>query len=740
MAAGWDVGRVYTARITPPDELDGPELLLSGADGDLDTISLSVVEQKFFEFIREFVIDDSFIYRDQLRANLIVQRYFLEVEFQHIQTVDELLANLLRQRPAEFLPVFEAAAKRMALQIVPNLSSGTELEHVPDIQVMILSNANVVAIRDLTAAQISRLIRVAGIVINASTLSAKATHIQIMCRSCRHVKILPVHSGFAGVQLPRRCDSEPLPGVTKDCPMDPYNIVHDRSKFVDQQSLKLQETSDMIPVGELPRPILLSVDRYLAGKVVPGARITVTGIYSTFQNKQNRLQGGAVAIRNSYIRVIGIHVDRDRNGREGRSFSAEEEEKYVAMSRRADLYELFAKSIAPSIFGSFDIKKAICCLLFGGTRNVLPDGLRLRGDINVLLLGDPGTAKSQLLKFVEQIAPIAIYTSGKGSSAAGLTASVVRDPGTREFYLEGGAMVLADGGVVCIDEFDKMREEDRVAIHEAMEQQTISIAKAGITTILNSRTSVLAAANPVFGRYDDMKAPGENIDFQTTILSRFDLIFIVRDEHNQDRDLAIARHVIGVHQNRPAVIQEAMGDIDVQTMRGYIRYCRTKCAPRLSETAATKLRDHYVMIRKEVKDLERDTKKRATIPITVRQLEAVIRISESLAKLRLSPIVTDVDIDEALRLFKYSTIDAIKAGQLDGLSRTEVMSQVQHAEEAIRKRVPIGTRTTERVLKDYLTAQQNITDATVAKALDVLIRRGTLQYERRRMILTRIAY
>lgn len=177
---------------------------------------------------------------------------------------------------------------------------------------------------------------------------------------------------------------------------------------------------------------------------------------------------------------------------------------------------------------------------------MLPDGMRLRGDINVLLLGDPGTAKSQLLKFVEKVAPIAVYTSGKGSSAAGLTAVVQRDPVSREFYLEGGAMVIADGGVVCIDEFDKMRDEDRVAIHEAMEQQTISIAKAGITTVLNSRTSVLAAANPVWGRYNDEKSPGENIDFQTTILSRFDMIFIVRDEHDEARDRVSVSIVFGL--------------------------------------------------------------------------------------------------------------------------------------------------------------------------------------------------
>lgn len=201
--------------------------------------------------------------------------------------------------------------------------------------------------------------------------------------------------------------------------------------------------------------------------------------------------------------------------------------------------------------------------------------MRLRGDINVLLLGDPGTAKSQLLKFVEKIAPIAIYTSGKGSSAAGLTASVQRDAQSREFYLEGGAMVLADGGVVCIDEFDKMRDEDRVAIHEAMEQQTISIAKAGITTILNARTSVLAAANPIFGRYDDMKSPGENIDFQTTILSRFDMIFIVKDEHNADRDRILAEHVSRLHMGQSVQQEEAAGAIPMDKLKRYITYCKT---------------------------------------------------------------------------------------------------------------------------------------------------------------------
>lgn len=259
----------------------------------------------------------------------------------------------------------------------------------------------------------------------------------------------------------------------------------------------------------------------------------------------------------------------------------EEEEEMRRLVKSPNIYELVAKSIASSIYGFHDVKKAIACLLFGGSRKRLPDGLTRRGDINILLLGDPGTAKSQLLKFVERVAPIGVYTSGKGSSAAGLTASVIRDPSSRNFMIEGGAMVLADGGVVCIDEFDKMREEDRVAIHEAMEQQTISIAKAGITTTLNSRCSVLAAANSIFGRWDDLKGD-ENIDFMPTILSRFDMIFIIKDEHNEARDQTLARHVMNVHmnassssnQNETSSGKAADGEISLEFLKKLISYCR----------------------------------------------------------------------------------------------------------------------------------------------------------------------
>jgi len=360
--------------------------------------------------------------------------------------------------------------------------------------------------------------------------------------------------------------------------------------------------------------------------------------------------------------------------------------------------------------------------------------MRLRGDINVLLLGDPGTAKSQLLKFVEKVAPIAIYTSGKGSSAAGLTASVQRDANTREFYLEGGAMVLADGGVVCIDEFDKMRDEDRVAIHEAMEQQTISIAKAGITTILNARTSVLAAANPIFGRYDDLKTPGENIDFQTTILSRFDMIFIVRDEHERGRDERIAKHVMSIHMNGHGSANEPVSvPISVEKMKRYISYCKQRCAPSLSSAAAERLSSHFITLRSQLQHSEVAAGARSTIPITVRQLEAIIRIAESLAKLTLSPVAHEEHVDEAIRLFLASTMDAATSGDNSRYSingtggNRELMAETSKVEEELRRRLPIGWSTSLASLRREFVGGRGYSEQALGRALNVLQRRETVQ-------------
>ncbi|KAF1991206.1 DNA replication licensing factor mcm5 [Aulographum hederae CBS 113979] len=698
-------------------------------EDDTEQQNRGKVQQQLVDFVLEFHLDGVFVYRDQIRENVLLKRYFCDIDIAHLISYNEELADTLKSEPAEIIPLFEGALKICTQRIVYP-SQRDMLKKLPEHQLLLHSTASQISIRDLNATNVSHLVRIPGIIIGASTLSSKATTLHIQCRNCQHSETLPITSGFAGVTLPRTCGRAkgPESGESEKCPLDPYFVVHEKCQFIDQQVLKLQEAPDAVPVGELPRHILISADRYLTNRVVPGSRCTITGVFSIYAAKGSKQSksGAAVAIRNPYLRAVGIHADVDHSSKGSTIFTEEEEQEFLEMSRRPDLYDVFANCIAPSIYGNQDIKKAIACLLLGGSKKILPDGMKLRGDINVLLLGDPGTAKSQLLKFVEKVSPIAIYTSGKGSSAAGLTASVQRDTNTREFYLEGGAMVLADGGVVCIDEFDKMRDEDRVAIHEAMEQQTISIAKAGITTILNARTSVLAAANPIFGRYDDLKSPGENIDFQTTILSRFDMIFIVRDEHERGRDERIAKHVMGIHMGGRGVEQEVQAEISVEKMKRYISYCKQKCAPRLSPEAAEKLSSHFVFIRHQLHISESASQTRSSIPITVRQLESLIRITESLAKMSLSPIATEEHVDEAIRLFLASTMDAVSQGGEGGNPR-ELQEEVNKVEDELRRRLPIGWSTSLATLRREFVEGRGFSEGALSRALIVLQRRESVQ-------------
>ncbi|KAH7137719.1 MCM2/3/5 family-domain-containing protein [Dactylonectria macrodidyma] len=677
-------------------------------------------------FILDFRLDNNFVYRDQLQENALLKNYYCDVNINDLINFNEELAHKLASEPAEIIPLFEGALKKCTHGIVFPHDPKAE---IPEHQLLLHSDAEDVSIRNLDSTTIARLVRVPGIVIGASVMSSKATELHIQCRNCQHQQPIPILGGFTGVSLPRVCARVRIPNdPTPKCPLDPYFVVHEKSRFVDQQIIKLQEAPDQVPVGELPRHVLISADRYLTNRVVPGSRCTVMGIFSIYQNKtsKNSSTGGAVAIRTPYLRAVGIQTDLDQSAKGAATFTEEEEQEFLELSRRPDLYNIMADCIAPSIYGKRDIKKAILCLLLGGSKKILPDGMKLRGDINVLLLGDPGTAKSQLLKFVEQAAPISIYTSGKGSSAAGLTASVQRDHSTREFYLEGGAMVLADGGVVCIDEFDKMRDEDRVAIHEAMEQQTISIAKAGITTILNARTSVLAAANPIFGRYDDMKTPGENIDFQTTILSRFDMIFIVKDEHTREKDERMAKHVISIQMDGRGAEEVTESEIPIDRMRKYLTYCKTRCAPRLSPEAAEKLSSHFVSIRRQVHAAEMEANARSSIPITVRQLEAIVRITESLAKLTLSTIATEAHVDEAIRLFLCSTMDAVNQGSNQG-SR-ELNEEVNRIEAELKRRLPIGWSTSLATLRREMVEGKGYSEQGLNRALMILQRRDTIGF------------
>lgn len=710
---------------------------------DENQINRLAVKNRFREFIRQFHEGNfSYRYRDQLKRHYNLRQYFLEVDVDDITSFDEVLAEKLQKQPTEHIPLFEEAAKEVADEVTKPRPEGEE--EVQDIQVMLNWNANPYCLRDLKSEQMSHLVKIPGIVIAASSIRAKATRISIQCRSCRNfMNDLAVKPGLEGYALPRKCPTDQA-GRPK-CPIDPFFIVPEKCKCVDFQILKLQEAPEAVPNGEMPRHLQMYCDRYICEKVVPGNRVTVVGIYSIKKGGMTSKRGGRektnVGIRLPYLRVIGIQVDTSGPGRSAAGLVGPlEEDEFRHLAATPNVYETISKSIAPSIFGSIDMKKAIACLLFGGSRKRLPDGLTRRGDVNLLMLGDPGTAKSQLLKFVENCAPIGVYTSGKGSSAAGLTASVTRDPATRNFVMEGGAMVLADGGVVCIDEFDKMREDDRVAIHEAMEQQTISIAKAGITTTLNSRCSVLAAANSVFGRWDDTKGE-ENIDFMPTILSRFDMIFIVKDVHDEGRDMTLAKHVMNLHMNALQTSEEQReGELSVNQLKKYVAFVRSKCGPRLGAEAAEKLKNRYVLMRTGATEHERETGKRTSIPITVRQLEAIVRISESLAKMRLAPFATEADVDEALRLFQVSTLDAALSGSLqgaEGFTTEEDQEMMSRIEKQMKRRFVIGSQVSEHaIIQDFL--KQKYPERAILKVLQFMLRRGEIQHRMQRKMLFRM--
>lgn len=454
----------------------------------------------------------------------------LEIDVAHLGEYDGSLLGYLRDQPGTILPAIELAAGDALKTLLYDLrkerldeDADDDVEdrqtlsiergydqhgNSPVIQVLLKGNLGFTPLRSIKSEHVNRLIRCPGIVISAAPVRSRATQLVVRCPRCLDTQILVSTDGpFGSILFPSRCNG-PEAG---ECGSSPYAIVPDESSFCDRQILKLQEAPDRVPTGEMPRSVLVVVERSLIDLAPPGTRVSVFCIPTLFTSS-------SAGNKSIYLRVVGL--SRGSHSGDAVQFTPVEEEAFSKLARCPDIYDILTRSMAPSISGSYtlDIKRALVCMLMGGTRKRLPDGIRLRGDINVLLLGDPSTAKSQFLKFVSRVAPIGIYTSGKGSSAAGLTASVVKDS-KGEFYLEGGAMVLGDGGIVCIDEFDKMRPADRVAIHEAMEQQTISIAKAGITTVLNSRSAVLAAANPVYGRYDDFKSASEQIDLMTTVVS-----------------------------------------------------------------------------------------------------------------------------------------------------------------------------------------------------------------------------
>ena len=406
-------------------------------------------------------------------------------------------------------------------------------------------------------------------------------------------------------------------------------LLGEESKYVDTQTARMQEPLENLSGGTEPKQMLMILEDDLVDRLNPGDKVRITGTLKTFREERS-------GKFKNYIYVN--HIEPLEQEFEELQLSEEDEEKIIELSKDPHIYDKIIKSTAPSIKGYRDVKEAIALQLFGGASKQLEDETKLRGDIHILIVGDPGIGKSQILKYVSRLAPRSIYTSGKGTTGAGLTAAAVRDE-LGGWSLEAGALVLGDQGNVCVDELDKMRSEDRSALHEALEQQTVSIAKAGIMATLNSRCSVLAAANPKFGRFDRYKVLAEQIDLPAPIISRFDLIFVIEDKPSKERDSELAEHILKTHQ-----FNTVDYEIEPELLRKYIAYARKNVNPRLTEAANEVLKEFYVSTRNS------NPEEQGAVPITARQLEAIIRLSEASAKIKLKETVDKEDAEKAVRL------------------------------------------------------------------------------------------
>ncbi|MCO5613956.1 hypothetical protein L7F22_068236 [Adiantum nelumboides] len=421
------------------------------------------------------------------------------------------------------------------------------------------------------------------------------------------------------------------------------------SKFVPFQEIKMQEMTDQVPVGHIPRMMTIHMSGPLTRSLNPGDVCDVSGIFlPTPYTGFKAIRAGLLT--DTFLQAQHVHQLRKSYSALEGELTAETSERIRSLSREGDVYDKLAASIAPEIYGHEDVKKCLLLLLVGGVTCDMPDGMHIRGDINVCLMGDPGVAKSQLLKYISKIAPRGVYTTGRGSSGVGLTAAVMRDPVTEEMVLEGGALVLADNGIACIDEFDKMEESDRTAIHEVMEQQTISISKAGISTTLNARTSILAAANPLYGRYNPRISPVDNINLPAALLSRFDILFLILDTPSREDDERLAQHVayVHMHSEHPPL---TFTPLEPQLMKHYIARAR-QYQPNVTKAVSEYLVSAYVKLRNQTKDDEE--RGQAYTYTSARTLLGIVRMSQALARLRFSEQVEIGDVDEALRLLDVS--------------------------------------------------------------------------------------
>ena len=655
-------------------------------DFDLENIEQKIAKYFASEEIQSLILEAN-------KKNLAR----ITLDLNRMRESEPLLTKMILKNPLKIIPMMEKSLNETSrnLKGEKSLEAKNTIKSKKEEQIHInfqgMLGTHLVSPRGLTAELTNQYVGVQGIVTRISNVRPKLVYSVHYCETTNKGNIkeyqdqmkISESSNTYGQPLNGNFEAGSSTGYmnnaipTRDVNHNPLNFEYGISKFKDYQTVLLQEPPERTPLGQLPRSVEVVLEGDLVDKVKPGDRIQVNGVFKCISTMATNSSGNVKTV------LIGTNVQMLNNDIQQSEFTGEDLRKIRELSRKKEVFDILSNSIAPGIYGHKNIKKALILQLLGGNETNLEDGTHLRGDINILMIGDPSTAKSQFLRYMLNVAPNAINTTGKGSSGVGLTAAVVVDRDSGERHLEAGAMVLGDRGIVCIDEFDKMNELDRVAIHEVMEQQTVTIAKAGIHVSLNARCSVLAAANPIYGQYVTDISASRNIGFPDSLLSRFDLCFIVLDEHSAEIDRKISERVLDNHmytvdaskfgdeaedkviepeiklnENKKTVMYEKNNPhshlnkdkkdtLTREFLRKYIYYAKSNISPQLSKDSTEFISKSWAKLRE--KSISEECKNKV-IPITVRTLESLIRIATAFAKSRLSNKVERQDCENALEL------------------------------------------------------------------------------------------
>lgn len=650
-------------------------------------IEIQEMVQIFTEYVSEYIAvhhhtDEESYVKDLLAKTNSCGDDFIVLDAETLMLHSENTVRFYRylvSYPQELIPIVEMIVTEEYKKLFPN-----DAKHI---SVRFFNLRTKCGMRDISPDQVDSLISIAGMVIRCNDIVPEMTVAMFQCKTCKTQieKSLYNHR----VQEPDQCQ--------RCLQKNSFKLLHNHSIFVNMQKIKLQESVEEVREGETPLSLRLQCYDKMVNCVKPGDRVEISGILRTKGVRVIPTQRVISTVFSSYIDVVHFKKLTTKDTGESNLRQADQtrlQAIYRKMMSDPNLYENLARSIAPSLFGLNDLKKGMLCLLFGGANasgyekadtaendknsaNLVGRKQKTRGEINILLCGDPGVAKSQLLSFVHKVSPRGIYTSGKGSSAVGLTAYVTKDPETRETVLESGALVLSDKGICCIDEFDKMSDSTRAILHEVMEQQTISVAKAGIITSLNARTSILASANPIQSKYNPRLSVVHNLNLPPTLLSRFDLIFLVLDKVDESTDRQLAKHIVqhfagiavtesedkplkiildNFYSSQPIILNQTRNIYySRDLLSGYVKFCKENCSPLITSEAKHELIEQYILLRKKGNEYGSNNAGRKTISATTRQLESLIRLSESLCKMHCRTNVSRQDVLEAVRLIQEAT-------------------------------------------------------------------------------------